>query len=162
MRVALGGIALAAASSLGLTWGVTARSGYLVGGGAILTNRFNPGSGDLDLTLTPMAASWVGGDRGQPIYGFETPARVLVVPAVILAGWLCFVVGRGGRPSPRPLWGLTGVLAAALVLAIGTNAGLPIWVLLAATIVAGRLAVSAGREPSAATGPAPGSWSGAG
>lgn len=121
----LGGAAVLAALPLGVQWSYL--SGFAVGGGSILTNQYNPVTGDLDLVPQYLPSYFTA---GSVVNGSQAPVRLLLVLAS--AAFVLAALRRTRNTRSIVRVGVVAV-AAALALALAERARL-CTVLLAASL----------------------------
>ncbi len=97
--------------SLGLGWSPSwASMGHMTPGMSLSTLQPSIGSDDLTIGMTYVPGWWVPGDPMRTARGYETDARVVLVPAAVSL-WLA----AGRRPSPPSI----GRVARITVVALG-------------------------------------------
>lgn len=148
VRALVGGAALLAALSLGVTWSVApGDAGVLTPGTTTLTNQFNPSTGELDLVPQFNPGFYFPGSPGSASTGYADDVRIGLVPAAAV------LIAAALWPSRRTRRA-TAVATAALVICAlwGFGHGLVRGPLLAAAAAALALAAVRRRSPTLAAG----------
>lgn len=131
-RTLLGVAAALVLLSLGVVWSSTpGTGGFLSPGSTTLTNRFNVGTGDLELVPQYTPGFYLPGSVGTSTAGYASDARVALVPALGAFGWALARPSRRARRATAlaayalvalALWGIGQGLVQGPIVAVGAAA----------------------------------------